>query len=282
MRAISSRRASAPSGSTRVAVRPRAACFATSRCAAPRAATCGLCVTTSTCTPPRQPRQPVADRRRGRAADVGVHLVEHQRRHRRAGRQHHLQRQHQPRQLAARGDPPQRPQLLSRIGGDQEAHRIGTARAPLGLRQRVDLGAETGLVQPQGRQFLGHRAIERAARGLARRRQRLGRRDIARPAVARGLFQRDNLGGAGVQRGQPGRQRIEQCRQVGHGHRMLARRGAQREQPLLGLFQQARVDVRLSGEPGQQGFGLGQGFLGAFQRGHRGCGRDCPPRIGPA
>ena len=48
--AISSRRSRLPSGSTVVAVRAPLAALETRKCAAPRAATCGLWVTTSTCT----------------------------------------------------------------------------------------------------------------------------------------------------------------------------------------------------------------------------------------
>ena len=48
--------------------------------------------------------------------------------------------------------------------------------------------------------------------------------------------------------------------------------GAQREQPLLRLFQQAGIGIRFGGEAGKQGLGLRQRFLGAFQRGHRGAG----------
>ena len=50
MRAISSRRAGRSSGSTIVSALPLRACLATRMWAPPRAATCGLCVTTSTCT----------------------------------------------------------------------------------------------------------------------------------------------------------------------------------------------------------------------------------------
>ena len=56
---------------------------------------------------------------------------------------------------------------------------------------------------------------------------------------------------------------------------MLAGRGAQGKQPLLRLFQQAGIDVGVGvgNKARQDGFRLGQRFLGAFQRGHRGFGR---------
>ena len=57
----------------------------------------------------RHQRQPLSHRRRRRPAHPGIHLVEHQRLHGRPRRQHHLERQHQPRQLAPGRHPPQRP-----------------------------------------------------------------------------------------------------------------------------------------------------------------------------
>ena len=56
-----------------------------------------------------QPRQPRADGIGHRAADAGIDFVEHQRRRRAPVRQHDLQRQQEPRQLAAGGDLHQRP-----------------------------------------------------------------------------------------------------------------------------------------------------------------------------
>ena len=71
---------------------------------AARAATCGEWVTARTCRPlaRRASREP--DRIGHRAADAGVDLVEDQRRRRALGGQHDLERQHEARQLAARGD----------------------------------------------------------------------------------------------------------------------------------------------------------------------------------
>ena len=46
---------------------------------------------------------------------------------------------------------------------------------------------------------------------------------------------------------------------------MLARCRTQREQPLLGLFQQARIGIGLGGQLAEKGFRLGQRLLRAFQ-----------------
>ncbi len=54
---------------------------------------------------------------------------------------------------------------------------------------------------------------------------------------------------------------------------MLAGGGAQGEQPLLGLLQHPRVGLAVVGQPGQQGFRLGERFLGAVQRGQGRGGR---------
>ena len=48
------------------------------------------------------------------------------------------------------------------------------------------------------------------------------------------------------------RQAVQQGRQFHHGDAVLARRGPQREQPLLGLFQQPRIGIGVGGEPAQK------------------------------
>ena len=271
MRAISSRRAAAVERfDAGFGAAAPAISLATRRCAAPRAATCGLWVTSSTCTRSRHPRQPLAHRGGGGAADAGIDLVEHQRRHRRAAGQHHLQRQHQPRQFAARGDPRQRPGLLAGIGGDQEAHRVGAARPPGGLRQWRDVGDEAGAVQPQRRQFPGDRPVQ-LARRLARapptaRRRPRRRRPAPPPPPPAALptrprrFPAPPAGRAACPAG-PGSSATATL--------VLAGGGAQGEQPLLGLLQRARVGLGRLGQPGEQRFRLGQRFLGPFQRGQR-------------
>ena len=50
---------------------------------------------------------------------------------------------------------------------------------------------------------------------------------------------------------------------------MLAGGGPQREQPLLRLLQQPRIDIRIGDEPRQQRFRLRQRLLRSFQRGER-------------
>ena len=101
MRAISSRRSAASSRRTPVRVTVPSWLLAISSWRSARAATCGLWVTTSSCALRRQSRQPVADRRRHRAADAAVDLVEDHRARARPPRPAHLEREDEARQLAA-------------------------------------------------------------------------------------------------------------------------------------------------------------------------------------
>ena len=149
-----------------------------------RAATCGACVTASTCTRAAKPGEPQADRIGDRAADAGVDLVEHQRRRRAAVGQHHLQRQQETRQLAARGDLHQRTRPRAGIGLHPELDPVDAVRsgaAGVARRSRWRIRA----LELERREFRIHRLVERVG-GLARapRDSVRRRRAIARVGLA--------------------------------------------------------------------------------------------------
>src|SRR4051794_20909260 len=70
-----------------------------------------------------------ADLDRGLAAYTGVDLVEYEGRYRVAARQHHLEREHQPRQLAPRSPPVERSRCGAGIGDQHELDLIDAGRA---------------------------------------------------------------------------------------------------------------------------------------------------------
>src|SRR6266508_1349149 len=101
MRASSRIRASPAATSTSLAATPPFAPFATTTWWSAYAAICGRCVITSACRSPVLPRAPASAHF---PADPLVHFVEHERGDGVVLRQHHLEREHEPRQLAPRGD----------------------------------------------------------------------------------------------------------------------------------------------------------------------------------
>ena len=265
MRAISSRRSARPSCRPGVGVAAARGLLGDAQMRsrrAPRPAGCA------------SPPAPARARRRAPAARpppprwrrrCRIDLVEHQRRHRRPRRQHDLQRQHQPRQLAARGE------RASGAGScpGLVAIRKRTASAPRGPQPPPPAAPprqEARLVEPQRRQFLRDRALQPARPPVAPRRNA-----AAHATISRARLQRPP---APMPRPRP---RRFPARPAGpHSvsssagssatdHRMLARRRPQREQPLLGLLQQARIGVGLGRQPRQQGFRLGQRLLRPFQ-----------------
>ena len=251
MRAISSRRPLASSSTTRVAVvplAPRAAlAFSTRQCLTARAATCGEWVTTRTCSRAAEPRQPLADRRRGGAADAAIDLVEHQRRHRIGLGQHDLQRQQEARQLAARGDLRQRPRRQAGIGRDLEGDAVEPMLAPVALRQPLEAGGEAGLVELQRRQLGGDGGVELlrrlVARGCSAPRPPRCRPGARRLPPCASAASRPRLV---VERGELlGQLRAMLGQQIGR-HAVLAREVAQREQPLLDLLQPLRRQVGIA------------------------------------
>ena len=188
-----------------------------------------------------KPRQPLADGVRHRAADAGVDLVEDQRRRRAAIGERHLQRQQEARQLAAGRDLHQRAGRVPGLVRTQNSTWSMPSSVRLsGFARQLD--DELGPLELQRRQ-LGHdRPRQRDRRRIAR----LGQpRRLAVVEVARAgglLFQRVQPLLAGIEIGKVGSMRIAQLRQVVDRHGKLARRGAQRKQPLLGCFRELRVE----------------------------------------
>ena len=190
----------------------------------------------------RKPRQPCADGVGHGTPYAGVDLVEHQRRRGSLVGQHHFQRQQETRQLAAGGDLHQRSRPGAGIGLHPELDAIEPLRPRRG-RIRIDLGHEFCALEFQRRQFGVDRLVEFFRRLRARRRQFRSRRCETLvglgglllqhlQAIRAGVDQRDIGGVFGGERGEPV-----------HRRRIFARRGAQREQPLLDAFQLGRVEV---------------------------------------
>ena len=111
--------------------------FSTTTCRSAYAATCGRWVTTRTWASRASRGQPAADLDRGLAADAGVDLVEDERRHRAGAGQRHLEGQHHPGQLAARGALVQRARLGAGVGGEQELDLVDARTAPNRSRARA-------------------------------------------------------------------------------------------------------------------------------------------------
>ena len=138
------------------------------QCDRPRAATCGECVTTSTWRSRASrasrsptaaavaPPTPLSTSSKIRVGDRPV------------ARQHHLQRQHEPRQLAARGDLVQRPERRAGIGRDQEGDAVHAALAQAALRQPIESGYEARLLELQRRQLVRHRLVQSPPRAFLR------------------------------------------------------------------------------------------------------------------
>ena len=74
----------------------------------------------------------LADGVGGLAADVGIHLVEHQHGYLVLGREHGLQRQHHPGQFARGGDGAQRAGRLAGIGGELEFDGVEACAGVIG------------------------------------------------------------------------------------------------------------------------------------------------------
>ena len=138
-----------------VEVRSRPAAFATRRCAAPRAATCGLCVTTSTCTPLGHAGQTLPHRGGRRPADA---RSPPRRTPGSAPRNRPTAPPSSP-ASAATTRRPRRPAPAAPAPG-RDWWRSGSAPdrsppgTPAGFGQARDLGEEPRLVQAQRRQLL--------------------------------------------------------------------------------------------------------------------------------
>ena len=153
-----------------VSVRPRSTCLRTARWRSANAAICGRCVTHSTCclsamacsfrptTSATRPPIPAST-----SSNTSVLP-------RRVGARHRLEREHDARQLAARRDARERPQLLARVGREQELGRSRPASvqrrgsAPAARRR---LGREEHLEARLLHGQLGELGLHPLARGRA-------------------------------------------------------------------------------------------------------------------
>ena len=102
---------------------------------------------------PGQLREPAADLHRDPPADPGIDLVEDQRLGRLTRRQHDLQREPDPGQLATRGDLGQALRVAAGIGAEQQLHLVGPVRAQLA---RPDVEDQPGVRQGQRGEFGMH------------------------------------------------------------------------------------------------------------------------------
>ena len=93
-----------------------------------------------------QPGQPPADLHRGATAHAGVDLVEDHRGALGRGRQHHLERQHDPGQLAARRALAQRQHVGAAVCGEAELDGVDTVVPGVDRRTRRQ-GQRCGVVR---------------------------------------------------------------------------------------------------------------------------------------
>ncbi len=245
MRAISSRRAAAARLVTRVATRRPLSIesLAIRKCPAARAATCGawgdgqhLYLRGKSC-------QTLADRIGDGAADTRVDLVEDERRRRTAIGEHDFQRQHEACEFAAGGDFHQRTRPAAGIGLDPELDLIDPV-GPVGFA--FHLGEKARRVEFQGREFRRHRLVEIARGFLAPGGEDLRCLRIGGFGRPHRFFELDQACFAGVEACEIGCDLFCQSRQRVGGHAIFAARGAQREKPVLNLFQFARIEPRIA------------------------------------
>ena len=130
----------------------------------------------------RQTRKPGAHRVRHRPADPGVDLVEDQAWNGMAIRQHDAQRQHEPREFAARRDPLQGAAFASGAGGDAEAYALGAVRAR-GRAEACHLDREAGGAQPQRGELAGNLLAQGAGRAATALAKALRGAFIVRPGL---------------------------------------------------------------------------------------------------
>src|SRR2546428_143285 len=105
-------------------------------------------------------RELAADGLRDGAADAGIDLVEDEGGAVLLGGREGLQGEHDPRELAARGDPGERPRLLAGVGREEELDLVpalGPERSPLAEADR-----EAGVLKGERRELAGEIALELA------------------------------------------------------------------------------------------------------------------------
>ena len=188
-----------------------------------------------------QTRQPLAHRMGRGPTDAPVDLVEDQGGRGAGARQHHLQRQHEARQLAAGGDLDQRAERRAGVGRHLEGHPLAALAGPGARVERLQPGLKARLVQLQRRQLARHRL----GQPVGRRPACLGQGgDIVGQGGLGGVHRA--LGGGHVaaavlDRAELGGDLVLQRGQGVDAAAMLARQGTQREQPFLQPLQAGRV-----------------------------------------
>ena len=242
IRAISSRRSASSRARTPVRVTTPSWRLAMSKCAAPRAATCGLWVTTSNCVAVGEAGEAFADRARHRAADAAVDLVEDHRRGRAFLGQRDLQREDEAAEFAARRDLDQRPERRAGVGGDLELHPVAAGGGPVFGRQVAERGAEARRVELQRRKLARDGGVEAQRGGGAGLRQRSGGGFIGGPGARHLGFERGQPAFAGVERLQLAAQVVGEFGEVVGLDAVLARDAAQFEQAFLVLLLRLRID----------------------------------------
>ena len=117
------------------------------------------------------------------------------------------------------------------------------------LLVRRDLGDEAGALEPQRRQLLLHRAVERLRGAPPAGGERSRRRDVGGVGLGDRALERAELFLAGVDRLHVGGVALAELGEPIGRHGVFPRRGAKREQPLLGLLELARIELGLRGSP---------------------------------
>ena len=216
-----------------------------------------------------EPRQTRADGVGYRAADPGVDLVEHQCWCRALVGQHHLQRQQEARQLAAGGDLHHGTCAGAGIGLHPELDAVDALRPGI-FRVRLDLGHELRALQLERREFGADRPVELLGRLGARCGELGGGGAVFAVGGRSGGLQPLQLPGAGIDGRDIGDEFRGQRGQAIHRRRIFARRGAQREQPLLDALQLGGIEVGGDQGCGEVLVGLLQRVDGDVDRLHRG------------
>ena len=191
---------------------------------------------------PGQPGEPPPDLHRGLPANPGVHLVEHERRHRVGAGEDDLDGEHHPGQLAAGGSLGERQRGRARVRGQPDLHLVRAVRAELVPRRDHD--ADLRVRHGERGEFRG---------------------DLGREPFRRLLAQRGQLGGRG--RGPPRRAAPPRRPASRSGRRRRPARRAWRRACSAQASTEARSGTRRS-------WGLVQAGCGRLRRYH---GRPLEP-----
>ena len=202
-----------------------------------------------------------------RAADAAVDLVEDQGAAAGGTRGDDLERQHEAREFAARGDAVERAGRAAGVGRDLEEHPLGALAAAVLRVEKLQRRLETRLVHAQGGEFAGHGLVE-PGRGLA---------PGGRKPVAGGIE-----GGAGhiglprqahqrtlavLQGGQFAGQALAHLRQLRDRGVVAPGGAAQGKETFLGGFQATGIGIEIAPDAGDALLGLVDLEQGAVERG---------------